>query len=257
MSEELPLSFVLASNPSSVPVLPFLASYDGHVYTARELFGKTVLLQDKTGYRVTLRQETVRVDPDRIQWEPRNGSAPPPPTLAVVPDETPAPRNDVARREEKEEMGIDSTPRTCRHCEKTKPAKEFDRAGIYGAYCHECKPLVKAARAAGPAGKVKVAAQVVAPPELLHTIDPPTKRAYKKRKKGKHAQGLPIKRSIVAKASRIKASAHKNGTPAPRTLKELIGDLKTHLAVLKAECEQLRTEKAELTAQLEELVATA
>lgn len=183
MSESKRLDIVLdaGSLNGSIPSLPFAVTFEGEAYRALRLFDATVELEAKRdGYKCTLRKSSVLVDPDVIQWFPATKPTPPrqpQPELRVVPQGD----------EEKEVSGIDTTPRTCRNCNKEKPAKEFDRAGIYAKYCHECKPLVKAARAAGPAGQVTHEAVVVGgrnPSSVTMTSStvPPAKRAYKKRK---------------------------------------------------------------------------
>ena len=253
MSESKRLDIVLdaGSLNGSIPSLPFAVTFEGEAYRVLQLFDATVELEAKRdGYKCTLRKSSVLVDPDVIQWYPATKPTPPrqpEPKLRVVPEGI----------EEKEVSGIDTTPRTCRNCNKEKPAKEFDRAGIYAKYCHECKPLVKAARAAGPAGQVKSTMIGGTNPIEVKVITGgqpiKVKRSYKKRQKGRS----------VGKPSNMKPSGHKNGRPA-LTFKELIGDLRSHITFLRKEhgvalktIDELQAEKAALFAEIQELVASA
>jgi hypothetical protein len=222
-------------------VVPFAADVDPgglpcRITEVRERSATWVSLLDerKTG---TANLDFILVDPAEVEWR----------------------RSQPTQREREEPMGINDTPRTCRYCGKTKPAAEFDRAGIYGAYCHECKPIVKAERATAGEKKPAVVATTTASPATATQSDEP------------HA--LPIKRSIKAKAARrgkkrksVRKGAaalaaagktgHKNGRPS-LTLKELVAGakrLKSEHAIALKTIDTLQAEKAELYAQLQEIL---
>src|SRR5258708_26946558 len=192
MSTPQPLSVVLSARQDATPYLPFTVTYEGELYRVLKLHDVTADLQAKRDdYNPPRRTSCLKVDPDVIQWAPREGAPQPArqplPELRVVEPQGIEEKEEMAEtarlsKEESQELSAKGLKR-CFKCHRDMPIAELNSGG----FCRDGK----ACRAVKTAEWV--AAGTATNPTALPSTASAPKRHYKKRKKG----AIPIKRSLL------------------------------------------------------------
>jgi hypothetical protein len=256
VSELIPLSAVLEAAKGKVPILPFLVIYDGERYTARALSGRSVDLQAaRDGYRLTLRQESVRVNPTDIHWE-TNGA-----TEVTEPqeqeeknDEMPRPhksqgkqtnRISLAEASELKAKGL----KRCWKCKRDMPIADLNSGGM----CRDGKACAAARGAVAIANPVEVVVGEAGPETIVKL---PIKRSIKA-KAGRRGKKRKYTRHQVADVTttpiKSVAKSHENGV-AFSDLLGVVKRLKSEHALALTTIEKLSIEKAAMHRQLQEIL---
>jgi hypothetical protein len=264
LSEQILLSAVLDEAKGKTPLLPFPATYDGEPYTARAIFGRSVEIQARDGYKVTLRQESVRVNPDHIHWA-TNGAPEPPEQQEEKKEEMARPHKSQGKQTNRISLAEASALKAkglkrCWKCKRDMPIADLNSGGM-------CRNGIDcaAAKALGPA-----------PVTVLHSsVQTATGFAAVTTSGPAVSDQVAIKRSIKAKASRrgkkkrkytrrqvadVKTTPIKSATkshPDALTFADLLGDvkrLKSEHAVALGTITKLQAEKAAMHKQLQEIL---